>query len=232
MSSHDENDNEEPSFLEKYRFLIVGLVVVVIVGGVALMAHCFTGKIPAPRKPETITISLPPPPPPPPPPPTPPPPKPPPVQKVVEVTPIKPIDKPKDMAKAPDKAPGPPGPKASGPPSDDGIGGSGNGNDGTIGGGGPVDPFAVYAGEVQDAVKQALGRNSTTSRANIHHLRVKLWINSSGRVTRVAPAASSGDPTVDDALKNQALVGVQISDPPPSGRGISFEMYIDATRPQ
>ena len=232
MSSYNENDNEEPSFLEKYRFVIVGLVVVVIVGGVALMAHFFTGKIPPPRKPESITISLPPPPPPPPPPPTPPPPKPPPMQKVVEVTPIKPMDKPKDAPRAPDHAPGPSGPKA-GPASDNGLAGpGGDGSDGTIGGGGPVDPFAVYAGEVQDAIKQALGRNTTTSHANIHHLRVKLWINANGRVTRVAPAASSGDPTVDDALKNQALVGVQISEPPPAGKSVSFDMYIDAARPQ
>jgi len=232
MGIDDYNDNEEPGFLAKYRFVIVGLVVVVIVGGVVLVAHFFTGTIPPPRKPESITISLPPPPPPPPPPPTPPPPKPPPEQKVVEVTPIKPMDKPKDAPKAPDHAPGPPGPKASGPPSDDGLAGGGGGGDGGIGGSGPVDPFAVYAGEVQDAVKQALGRNSATSHANIHHLRVKLWINSTGRVTRVAPAESSGDPTVDDALRNQALVGTQISDPPPSGKSISFDMYSDAVRPQ
>jgi len=231
MSNPNDIDNDEPSFFQKYRFLIVAFVVLLIVGGVGTSFYLFTGKIPPQRKPESITISLPPPPPPPPPPPTPPPPKPPPEQKIVEVTPIKPIDKPKDEPKAPDKAPGPPGPKASGPPSDDGIGGAGGG-DGTIGGSGPADPFAVYAGEVQSAVKQALGRNTTTAHANIHHLRVKLWINSTGRVTRVAPAISSGDPSVDDALKNQALVGVQISDPPPAGKSISFDMYIDAARPQ
>jgi len=232
MSDYDYNDNEEPSFLQKYRFVIVALVVLLIVGGVGLSFNLFKGKIPPPRKPEEITISLPPPPPPPPPPPTPPPPKPPPEQKLVEITPIKPIDKPKDEAKAPDKAPGPPGPKA-GPASDDGLsnGGSGGGG-GTIGGGGDADPYAVYGGEVQDAVRQALSQNSSTSRASIHHLRIKIWINSNGRVTRAAPAISTGDPTVDEALKNQALVGIQLPDPPPSGKSISFDMYIDADRPQ
>jgi protein TonB len=230
MSTFDYND-DEPGFFQKYRFAIVALIVLLVVGSVVVASYLINGKIPPPRKPQEITISLPPPPPPPPPPPTPPPPKPPPEQKMVEITPVKPNDKPKEMAKSPDKAPGPPGPKASGPPSDEGIGGSGSG-DGTIGGGDGQDPRAVYAGEVQDAVKQALSRNSVTSHASIRHLRIKVWISPTGRVTRASPEASSGDATVDDALKNQALIGLQLPESPPSGKGISFEMLIDETRPQ
>jgi len=231
MSDYNYDDNDEPSFLQKYRFVITGLIVLLIAGSVGLSAYFFTGKIPPPRKPAEITISLPPLPPLPPPPPPPPPKTPPPVQKMTEITPVKPIDKPKDVAKAPDKPPGPPGPKASGPPSDDGIGGGGGGG-GTIGGGEAQNPLAIYAGEVQDAVRQALNKNSQTLHASIHRLQVRIWIDSTGRLTRVAPAASSGDPAVDDALKNQALVGLRLSEPPPSGKGITFDMIIDATRPK
>ena len=233
MSDYNYDDeNEEPSFLQKYRFVIVALVVLLIAGGIGLASHFFTGKVPPPRKPAEITISLPPPPPPPPPPPTPPPPKPPPPeQKMVEQPPIKPNEKPKDVAKAPDKAPGPPGPKASGPPSDDGIGGSGGG-DGSIGGGNSESRFGWYGGKIQEAVHQALNQNSQTRHASIHHLRVRIWIDPTGCVTRAALSGTTGDPAVDDALKNRALAGVRISEPPPSDMPMPVVMNIDEQRPQ
>jgi TonB family protein len=233
MSDHNDIDNREPSFFQKYRFVILALVVLLLAGGVGLSFYLFTGKIPPPRKPQEITISLPPPPPPPPPPPTPPPPKPPPPQqKMVEQPPVKPNEpKPKALAKAPDKPPGPPGPKASGPPSDDGLNGAGGGG-GTIGGGDGGSRFGWYGGEVQDAVHQALNQNNKTSHASIRHLRVRIWIDSTGRVTRASLSGSSGDPAVDDALKNQALLGMQLSEPPPSDMPMPVVMVIDETRPQ
>ncbi|MCE0521632.1 MAG: energy transducer TonB [Methylacidiphilales bacterium] len=230
MSDFNYDEEDEPSFLQKYRFVIVALVVLFIAGGVALVFHFFSGTIPPPRKPQEITISLPPPPPPPPPippPKTPPPPE----QKMVEQPPIKPNEvKPKDMVKS-DKAPGPPGPKASGPPSDDGIGGNGNG-DGGIGGDGYGSRFGWYGGIVQQAVHQALTENDKTRFANIHHLRVRIWIDSAGRVTRATLSGSSGDPSLDDALKNNALTSVRLSQPPPSDMPMPVVMTIDEERPQ
>jgi TonB family protein len=148
---------------------------------------------------------------------------------MVEQPPIKPNEKPPDL-KAPDKAPGPPGPKASGPPSDDGIGGSGSGNYGAVGGDGGS-RFGWYGGKVQDAVHQALDQNSETRDASIHHLKVRIWIDSTGRVTRASLSGSSGNPAVDEALKNQALPGVRISDPPPSDMPMPIVMVIDEVRP-
>jgi len=150
---------------------------------------------------------------------------------MVEQPPIKPNEKPKDVAKAPDKAPGPPG-KPSGPASDDGIGGGGGGGGGTIGGGGDGGSrFGWYGSKVQDAVHVALNQNAQTRHASFRHLKVHLWIDSTGHVTRSTITGSSGDTTVDDALKNQALASVRISEPPPSDMPMPVVMTIDEERP-
>jgi len=149
---------------------------------------------------------------------------------MVEQPPIKPNEKPKDMTKAPDKAPGPPG-KPSGPASDDGIGGPGGGG-GTIGGGGDGGSrFGWYGAKVQDAVHQALDQNTKTRHASFSHLHIRLWIDSAGRVTRATVTGSSGDPVIDDVLKNQAFANVQITEPPPSDMPMPVVMTIDAARP-
>jgi len=147
---------------------------------------------------------------------------------MVEQTPPKPNEpKPSNVT----HAPGPAGPKATGPASDDGLGG-GSGGDGSIGGDGGGSRFGWYAGKIQDAVHQALSQNNQTSHASIHHLRVRIWIDSSGKVTRATISGSSGDPAVDNALKNEALVGVRLAEPPPSDMPMPVVMNIDEQRRQ
>lgn len=230
MSYQDYADNEqEGSFLKRNRITIgVGVTVFVIVG-VAVTLLLMYGKVPPPHKPEEIVIHLQPPPPLPPPPPPPPQLPPPPQPKMVEQPPmLKPENKPKDEPKTPDKPPGPPTPAASGPPSDFGLGGPGGGGGG--GGGDGGSKYGWYAGEVSARIQQALGQNGKTKDAKLR-LKVRIWVNSAGSVTRAALAGSSGDPSLDDAIKNQVLTGLNLPEAPPSDMPMPIVMMINEQRP-
>jgi outer membrane biosynthesis protein TonB len=222
---------DERTFFEKYGVgIVVGVVVMLVVaGGVAF--YVFKGKIPPPKKPEEIMVTLLPPPLPPPPPPPPPPPQkpPPPEQKMVQQPKVdKPTPKPKEEAKI-DKPPGPPGPKASGPPSDEGIGGTGgSGNVGDGDGGGSK--YGWYAAEVQERIADALRQNDKTRDLSLR-VKVRIWSDSNGRIVRVELSGSSGDPAVDSALKNDVLTGLQLQDPPPQDMPMPIVMMIHEQRP-
>ena len=140
---------------------------------------------------------------------------------------LKPLEKPKDVVKSPDKPPGPTGPKASGPPSDFGLGGNGGG-DGSGGGGGGSE-FGPYASEVIARITDALHRNDKTKDASFH-IKVRIWLNGTGSVTRASLANSTGDSSLDNTIKNEALVGLQLA-PPPSDMPMPIVMMINEQRP-
>jgi TonB family protein len=187
------------------------------------------GKVPPPHKPEEIVIHLQPPPPLPPPPPPPPPPPQPPEKKFVEQPKdLKPLVK-KDEVKNPDKPPGPPAPAASGPPSEFGLGGSGGGGNGNEGGDGGS-RYGPFAAEVQTRVQQALSQNDKTKQARLH-VKVRIWINNMGSVTRASLSGSTGDPVLDATLKNQVLTGLNLPEAPPTDMPMPIVMMINEQRP-
>ena len=229
MSTHDNHD--EAGFFQKYGVAIGVGVVVLLAAGAVLSAYLYSGKISPPKRPQEIMVRLEPPPPLPPPPP-PPPPKvpPPPEQKMVEQPPVnKPEVKPKDTPKAPDHPPSPPGPVASGPPSDFGLAGSGGGG-GLGDGGGGGSKYGWYAAEVQQAIADALRKNAKTHAAALH-LKVRVWSDVSGRITRAALSGTSGDPAVDDAIQNQVLVGLSLPEAPPADMPMPIVLRVSALRP-
>jgi outer membrane biosynthesis protein TonB len=230
--SYQDFDDDKPreSFLKRNRIkIIVGVTFVVIVGLVATLLKMY-GKVPPPHKPEEIVIHLQPLPPMPPPPPPPPPPPQPPEQKFVEQPKdLKPLEK-KDEQKNPDKPPGPPMPAASGPPSDFGLGGTGGGGGGGgFGSGGSQ--YGPYAAEVIAAIKARLEANSKTSKANFHGLKTRIWADKTGRIIKASITGTTGDPAVDDALKNEVLIGLQLQEPPPSDMPMPIVLRISAERP-
>jgi periplasmic protein TonB len=226
MSDYDQQDDR--SFFEKNGLAIVFGVIVLIGAGIGLGVYLFAGKIPPPHKPEEIMVRLLPPPLPPPPPP-PPPPKipPPPEQKMVEQPKI---DKPEPKPEAKiDRPPGPPGPKASGPPSDNGIGGPGGGNGG-IGGDGGGSKYGWYAAEVQARIADALRQNGKTRDVSLR-LKVRIWSDATGRITRAVLSGSTGDASLDLAIKNEVLTGLQLQEPPPADMPMPIVMMIREQRP-
>jgi len=225
---YDDDDNKpQESFLKRNRVkMIVGVAFVAVIGTVAILVKVYT-KIPAPRKPQEIVIHLQPLPPQPPPPPPPPPPPRPPEQKFVEQPKdLKPLEK-KDDQKNPDKPPGPPV-VASGPPSDFGLGGTGGGGGGYGGGGGSE--YGPYAAEVVTTIRNKLEANSKTSKANFHGLKTRIWADKTGRVVKATVSGTTGDPVVDDALKNEVLIGLQLPEPPPDGMPMPIVLLVAEQR--
>lgn len=223
---------DERTFFEKYGVSIIVGVAFLLLAGVGLGVYLFAGKIPKPKQPEEIMVKLLPPPLPPPPPPPPPPPQkpPPPEQKMVQQPKVdKPTPKPKEEAKI-DKPPGPAGPKASGPPSDEGIGGAGSGGSGIGDGDGGASKYGWYAAEVQERIADALRQNEKTRDVSLR-VKIRIWSDSKGRIVRAEISGTSGDPAVDAALKNEVLVGLQLQDPPPQDMPMPIVMIVHEQRP-
>jgi protein TonB len=229
MNTHHTND-DEAGFFQKYGVALAVGVAVLLAAGAALSIFFFSGKITPPKPPQEIMVHLESPPPLPPPPPPPPPKEPPPPeQKMVEQPPVdKPEAKPKETPKAPDHPPGPSGPVAGGPVSDFGLAASGGGGLGDGGSGGSK--YGWYAVEVQQAIADALRKNAKTHAA-VLHLKIRIWSDSSGRITRAALAGSSGDPSVDDAIKNQVLTGLTLPEAPPGDMPMPIVLRVSALRP-
>ena len=222
-----QNDYDDRTFLEKYGMAVLGGILVLVAVAVALGFYFLKGKVPPPHKPDEIAVHLLPPPPLPPPPPPPPPPKTPPPPKEQKMVELKPKDQ-QPPKPTPSPSPAAPGPKASGPPSDEGIGGGGGGGNGDIGGdGGTV--FGYYAGQVGDQVRSVLSSNPKTSKASFK-VRIHIWADSTGRITRVSLSRSDDDPSVDAAIKGDVLIG-QMVPPPPQGMPMPIVMSLDGKRP-
>ncbi len=217
----------------KQRLVIGILLAVVLLGGiVSFMTNGGKSKKPAARKSEIVQITLPPPPPPPPPPPKIEPPKqeePPKEEEMVEQEPV-PDDEPPPEDSPPET------------PSEDlstGIAGngpnmglsSGNGN-GKIGGTGRKgggSKYGWYAAKVQSSIAEALRRHPSTRNAKMV-LQVRVWPDSNGRITRAQLVGSSGNPAVDQAIKNQILTGLQLPQAPPADMPVPIVLRITASK--
>lgn len=204
--------------------LATGLVGVLIFAALALWF--WSGdSAPPPVKVHEITIVpviAPPPPPPPPPPPV--------EQKVqehelVEQTPIsepeieeeKPVEEPKDEPPAEADAPplGPLGLDADGegPGDSFNLAGRPGGSPFGAGGGGGGSRWGWYASRVQSEIEQALRRNEAT-RGAVMQVQLQIWADSSGRISRVQIVSSSGDATIDDAVRRVVEDGLSLGAPP------------------
>lgn len=105
------------------------------------------------------------------------------------------------------------------------IGGRGTGK-----GGGGGSKFGAYAGQVQSRVVDAL-RNHKKTRSAALNVKVRVWADSTGRITRATLSGTSGDAAVDRAIRDEILTGLQLSSPPPEGMPMPIVMRLSATRP-
>ena len=168
--------------------------------------------------------------PPPPPPPTPPQ-QPTPEQKIEDQHEQKmeePEEKPKDIPEKPPDEP-PIGTNIKGDGQGDSFGLSGSAGNGFGGGGGSR--FDWYAGQVQRRIADALRSNSTTRDATLS-VKVRVWADSTGRISRVELAGSTGDPSLDETLRGRVLTGLQLSEGPPEGMPMPILLRLTARRPQ
>ena len=222
----EDDDDEDEGGSGKGK-VIMGLVVLAAIGGVIFAAKQFSTSGPAPQKQETQIIAFLPPPPPPPPPPKPTPPP----EVVQEKKQMIVQDEIKEPEEKPDDKPQPPAPQMStgikGPGGDASLAGSGNG---TSFGGPPKkrgSQFGWYAGPVQNRVADALRTNRATRSAKLEGVLVKIWPDSNARISRVEFKTGTGQPAVDDAIR-QALFGLSLDAPPPADMPLPIILRLSA----
>jgi len=229
------DDDDEPGFFAKFRVPIVLFTLVAIAAGTWF---AFFNKAEKPKKksaPISMVSIMPPPPPPPTPPPTPPPPQP--EQEQKEETKQEFVEETKpEAAPEPESAPeeAPLGTNLEGPGSDS-FGLAKGGGGGMIGGtgkgkGGGGSKFGIYAGQVQSRVADALRSHKKTRSASMS-VKVRIWVDSTGRITNAKLSGSSGDASVDRAICEEILSGLQLQNPPPEGMPMPVVMRLSATRP-
>jgi outer membrane biosynthesis protein TonB len=176
---------------------------------------------------------------------TPPPPPPPPPQKLPEQKMIeqpkmaeqefkedKPVEKPKDEPPKDAKNDEPPGPlsldaKATGPGDLFNLGGHLGGN--PYGGGGGGSRWGWYASIVQSQIEAALRANDRTRNA-VMQIQLRLWADSSGRVTRVQ-VSPTGDPELDSVIRTQVFSSLVLREAPPKDMPMPMVARISARRP-
>ncbi len=217
--------------------LIMGVLLgLVVCSGV--LSYFKSGSKPAKKevkKSDFIAVTLPPPPPPPPPPPKVEPPEKKveePKEAMIEQEPV-----PEDEPPPQDEAPEEPGEEAlgtniEGNGPDMGLSrGSGNGR-GTgkkgsrLGGG---SKWGYYAAKIQNTISTALRSNQNTRSASFS-MKVRIWLNPNGRIIKSKLLGSSGDVSVDQAIRDQVLVGLTIPDTVPEGMPMPITIRISASK--
>lgn len=215
---------------DKSRLFIGVMLALVVLGGVGsfLMSGGKATKT-APREERIVEVFIPPPPPPPP---LPPPPKvepPPPKEEEMVQQEVVPDDEPPPDAPAPEAPPAgiDSNTGGKGPPIAGG-GGGGNriGGSGRKGGG---SKWGYYAAKVQTTIKEALAGNASTQKATFS-MQVRVWADSTGRITKAVLVGSSGNPAVDQAIRNQVLIGLQLPEAPPAGMPMPITLRMSARK--
>jgi len=94
--------------------------------------------------------------------------------------------------------------------------------------GGNSTRFTSYAAQVQSGIKEALLRNNKTRTASISGVRIRIWVDNTGRVTRAQLVDSTGNPSLDSAITDRALTGLQLKEPPPSDMPMPILLRLSA----
>ena len=220
MEFDDEPEPPAQSFLKRYRVAII--VTGVVLAGIIAVAKLASSGGGSSRRDSITMVSLPPPPPPMM---TPPPPLPQEEQRMEQ-----PMIKEEQPKEAPpkDEPPLGTGIKGDGP---DSFGLSDKPGNGRIGGNnGNGSKWGWYASQVQSRIQQALQQNRKTRTASLS-VEVRVWPDATGRINRAQLAGSTGDPTLDSALRDEVLTGLQLQEPPPEGMPAPITLRLTARRP-
>lgn len=235
----DDEGDEDESFFKRHGVKVLIAIVVLAIGGWIAFSKPSKPSPPARRpEPPVITIRPVPPPPAPTPPPKviPPPPKEEQKKDDTMSIPDKPLEDKPPAPKPVDKPPEGLGTNIKGPGA--GMAGlNAGGGNGMIGGtgtgpGGGGSAGAWYAGQVQSKVAEALRNHRKTRNASFAGIKFVVTVSGTGQVTAVKLLGSTGDSSIDEAIKNEALSGLRLQDPPPGGKPMTVTLILNARRPK
>ncbi len=225
----EEDEKDTRSFARRH-WLSLGIAAVLLGAAVFLGPRLSGDKGgPAPKPPEITMVAIRPLPPPPPPPP------PQVEQKLDEPKPEEVLpEEPSPDIKPPDEPPQlGTNIKGDGPPDGFGLGskgnGGGNGNGGI--GGSARSRWTAYATQARGRIVEALRTHRKTRQASLN-LRVQVWPDESGRITRARLVSSTGDPALDATLRDEVLTGLQLQSPPPPEMPRPVTFQLTARRPR
>jgi TonB family protein len=141
-----------------------------------------------------------------------------------------PEQKPEDQ-KPPEEPPVGTNIQGNGGPDAFGLSGKG-GNGFSQGGSGPKKQgWGWYAGQVQTRIAELLRNNRKTRAARFEQLEVRIWLDATGRIQRASLVGSTGNASLDEAIKTEVLPGAQLSEPPPAGMPLSIKLRMKGIRP-
>ena len=89
----------------------------------------------------------------------------------------------------------------------------------------------AYATIVQEQMQAALKANPKTRTATLQGLKIRLWADSSGRITKVQLDGSTGDTALDSVIRNEVFAGLTLKEPPPKDMPMPVVTRVTERRP-
>jgi outer membrane biosynthesis protein TonB len=83
---------------------------------------------------------------------------------------------------------------------------------------------------VQAQIEAALRANQKTRHA-IMQIQIRLWSDSSGRISRVQLVSSTGNADLDTAVRDEVLRGLTLREPPPKDMPMPIITRVTARKP-
>jgi periplasmic protein TonB len=90
--------------------------------------------------------------------------------------------------------------------------------------------FGSYAAQVQSGIKEALLQNNKTRTALILGVVVRIWVDRTARITRAQLVGTLGEPSLDSAITNEVLTGLQLKEPPPADMPMPIVVRVNTHR--
>lgn len=229
---------EEPSFFQKHRLILAGIIVTVIAGAVWSAQKLFQRTSQSRPEQRMVMVSLPPTSHLPPPPVQAPPPPTELEQKMIMQDPVNAMefksDETPSVAPAADETPGV-GTSIQGDGPADAFGLRGRNSFGNFVGSAKTEQrttgtrWGWYAGQVQQAISRALQDHKSTRTADFR-VEAKIWADQAGRITRARLDGSTGNVALDKAIADDVLTGLVLQESPPDGMPMPIVLRLTARR--
>jgi hypothetical protein len=89
----------------------------------------------------------------------------------------------------------------------------------------------LYVAQVESRIEEALLQNNKTRSALILGAVIRVWVDSTARITRAQLVGTLGDPSLDSAITNEVLTGLHLQEPPPADLPMPIVVRVTTHRP-